>query len=198
MPTQLGEKHWYIVTTYSMHEAKTAENLRKRINSMNMQDYILRVLVAEQEVPVLKDGLPVIVTEKDGSTHPKTKTKNLFPGYIFVEMIMTDDSWYIVRNTPGVTGIAGSSGGGQKPTPVTNEEIEPVLKRMGMVDSSMYEHYHVGDTVKIIHGAMEGTEGVIQSIDQESGNVEVKTKFFGRDTLMTVDFSEITEADKQG
>ena len=122
MPAQLGEKQWYIVTTYSMHEAKTADNLKKRIVSMNMQDYILRVLVAEQEVPVLKDGLPT----------GKTKTKNLYPGYIFVEMIMTDDSWYIVRNTPGVTGIAGSSGGGQKPTPVTREEIEPVLKRMGM------------------------------------------------------------------
>ena len=146
-----------------------------------MQDYILRVLVAEQEVPVLKDGLPT----------GKTKTKNLYPGYIFVEMIMTDDSWYIVRNTPGVTGIAGSSGGGQKPTPVTREEIEPVLKRMGMIDSSMYDRYNVGDAVKVIHGPLEGTEGKIISINKETGECRVDTVFFGRSTPVDVDFSEI-------
>jgi transcriptional antiterminator NusG len=164
-----------------MHEAKTADNLKKRIVSMNMQDYILRVLVAEQEVPVLKDGLPT----------GKTKTKNLDPGYIFVEMIMTDESWYIVRNTPGVTGIAGSSGGGQKPTPVTREEIEPVLKRMGLIDSSMYDRYNVGDAVKVIHGPLEGTEGKIISIDKQTGACRVDTIFFGRSTPVDVDFSEI-------
>lgn len=178
---QLGEKQWYIVTTYSMHESKTAENLKKRIVSMNMQDQILRVLVAEQEVPVLKDGLPT----------GKTKTINLYPGYIFVEMIMTDQSWYIVRNTPGVTGIAGSSGGGQKPTPVTREEIEPVLKRMGMIDSSMYDRYNIGDKVKVIHGPLEGTEGTIISIDKDTGACRVDTVFFGRSTPVDVDFSEI-------
>ena len=181
MAAQLGEKQWYIVTTYSMHEAVTAENLRKRIHTMNMEDYILRVLVAEQEVPVLKDGLPT----------GKTKMKNLYPGYIFVEMIMTDQSWYIVRNTPGVTGIAGSSGGGQKPTPVSREEIEPVLKRMGMVDSSMYDRYNVGDAVKVIHGPLEGTEGKIISLDKETGACRVETIFFGRSTPVDVDFSEI-------
>ena len=181
MATQLGEKHWYIVTTYSMHESKTAENLKKRIVSMNMEDYILRVLVAEIDVPVLKDGLPT----------GKMKKKNLYPGYIFVEMIMTDESWYIVRNTPGVTGIAGSSGGGQKPTPVSREEIEPVLKRMGEIDNSMYERYHVGDLVKIIGGSLEGTEGTIISIDKESGLCRVETIFFGRTTPADVDFSEI-------
>lgn len=105
MPNQLAEKQWYIVTTYSMHESKTAANLIKRISTMNMEDLILRVLVAEIDVPKLdkETGLPT----------GKTVKKNLYPGYIFVEMIMTDESWYIVRNTPGVTGIAGSSGGGQ-------------------------------------------------------------------------------------
>lgn len=183
MANQLGEKQWYIVTTYSMHEAKTAENLRKRIDTMNMKDKILRVLVAEQEVPVYdkETGLPT----------GKTKIKNLYPGYIFVEMIMTDDSWYIVRNTPGVTGIAGSSGGGQKPTPVTREEIEPVLKRMGLVDESMYDRYNVGDAVKVIHGPLEGTEGKIVSIDKDTGNCRVETIFFGHPTPVDVDFSEI-------
>ncbi len=122
---QLGDKQWYIVTTYSKHEKRTAENLKKRIETMNMQDYIFRIIVAEQEVEEKDDnGLPT----------GKMKVENLFPRYIFVEMIMTDQSWYIVRNTPGVTGIVGSSGGGQKPTPITREAIEPVLKRMGMVE----------------------------------------------------------------
>ena len=181
MPAQLGEKQWYIVTTYSMHESKTADNLRKRIQSMNMQDFILRVIVAEQDVPVMKDGVPT----------GKTKKKNLYPGYVFVEMIMTDESWYVVRNTPGVTGIAGSSGGGQKPTPVTREEIEPVLTRMGMIDSSMYDRYNVGDLVKVIHGPLEGTEGKIISINKDTGECRVDTVFFGRSTPVDVDFSEI-------
>ena len=181
MAAQLGEKQWYIVTTFSMHESKTADNLVKRIHSMGMEDLILRVLVAEQDVPVLKDGLPT----------GKTKKKNLYPGYIFVEMIMTDESWYIVRNTPGVTGIAGSSGGGQKPTPVSREEIEPVLKRTGMIDSSMYDRYNVGDAVKVIHGPLEGTEGTIISIDKDTGACRVETIFFGRSTPVDVDFSEI-------
>ena len=181
MAAQLGDKQWYIINTYSQHETKTADNLKKRISTMNMQDYILRVIVAEQEVPVLKDGLPT----------GKTKMVNLYPGYIFVEMIMTDESWYIVRNTPGVTGIAGSGGGGQKPTPVTREEIEPVLKRMGMVDESMYDRYAVGDNVKVIHGPLEGTEGKIVSIDKETGACRVETVFFGRSTPVDVDFSEI-------
>lgn len=181
MATQLGEKHWYIVTTYSMHESKTADNLRKRIQSMGMEEYILRVLVAEVEVDVLKDGLPT----------GKKKMKNLYPGYIFVEMIMTDESWFIVRNTPGVTGIAGSSGGGQKPNPVTREEIEPVLKRMGEVDESMYDRYQVGDHVKFIAGTFEGGEGTIAAIDKETGAVRVETVFFGRVTPADVDFSEI-------
>ena len=193
MANNIGEKQWYIVTTYSMHEQKTADNLRKRIENMNMQDYILRVLVAEQQVPVLdKNGLPA--TEKDkktGEINPKMKLKNLYPGYIFVEMIMTDESWYIVRNTPGVTGIAGSSGGGQKPTPVTREEIEPVLKRMGEVDESMYDRYAVGDSVRVIHGPFEGTEGKIVSIDKDTGACRIETLFFGRSTPVDVDFSEI-------
>ena len=178
---QLGEKRWYIVTTYSQHENKVADNLRKRIQTMNLQDYIFNVLVAEQEVPVLKDGMPT----------GKTKMKNLFPGNIFVEMIMTDNSWYVVRNTPGVTGIAGSAGGGQKPTPVSREEIEPVLKRMDMVDSSMYDRYNVGDSVKVIRGPLEGTEGKILSIDKTTGACRIETIFFGRATPVDVDFSEI-------
>ena len=119
------------------------------------------------------------------------KIINLYPGYVFVEMIMTDESWFMIRNTPGVTGIAGSSGGGQKPTPVSSKEIETVLKRMGVVDNSMYEGYKEGDYVKIIHGTFAGTEGKITSIDKANGTVVVQTMFFGKATATEVEFSEI-------
>ena len=178
---KLGDKAWYVVSTYSTHERKVAYNLQKRVESMDLGDLIFRIVVVEQEVPVMKDGLPT----------GKTRMKNLYPGYVFVEMIMTDYAWYIVRNTPGVTGFVGSAGKGTKPFPVPREQIEPVLKRMGMVDESMYDRYAEGDYVKVIHGTLEGTEGKILSINRETGAVELETIFFGRTTKVEVDFSEI-------
>ena len=180
---ELGEKHWYIVTTYSQHERKVADNLTKRIETLGLGDYIFNVLVAEQEVPVMDraTGLPT----------GKTKMKNLFPGNIFVEMIMTDYAWYVVRNTPGVTGFVGSSGKGTKPFPVPREQIEPVLKRMGEIDADMFDRYSVDDYVKVIHGPLEGTEGRILSINRDTKVVELETIFFGRATKVEVDFSEI-------
>ena len=177
----LGEKAWYVVNTYSTHENKVKENLKRRVESMGLGDLIFRIIVAEQEVPVMKDGMPT----------DKTRMKNLYPGYVFVEMIMTDYAWYVVRNTPGVTGFVGSSGKGTKPFPVPREQIEPVLKRMGMIDESMYDRYVDGDLVKIIHGPFEGTEGHIMSINKDTGVVEVEAIFFGRPTKVEVDFSEI-------
>lgn len=178
---RLGEKAWFVVNTYSTHERKVADNLSRRVESMGIKDLVYRIIVAEQEVPVMKDGMPT----------DKTKKKNLYPGYVFVEMVMTDFAWYVVRNTPGVTGFVGSSGKGTKPFPVPREEIEPVLKRMGVVDESMYERYNVGNLIKVIHGPLEGTEGTILSIDRETGVVEVETIFFGRSTRVEVDFSDI-------
>ena len=178
---KLGDKAWYVVNSYSTHEKKVAENLRRRVESMGLQNLIFRIVVAEQEVPVMKDGLPT----------GKTRMKNLYPGYVFVEMIMTDYAWYVVRNTPGVTGFVGSSGKGTKPFPVPREQIEPVLKRIGMIDESMYDRYSDGDLVKIIHGPFEGTEGTILSINKDTGAVEIETVFFGRTTKVEVDFSEI-------
>ena len=178
---KLGDKAWYVVSTYSTHERKVAYNLQKRVESMGLEDLIFRIIVVEQEVPVMKDGLPT----------GKTRMKNLYPGYVFVEMIMTDYAWYIVRNTPGVTGFVGSAGKGTKPFPVPREQIEPVLKRMGMVDDSMYDRYSEGDYVKVIHGTLEGTEGRIISINRDTGAVEISATFFGRTTKTEVDFSEI-------
>jgi len=180
---KLGEKAWYVVNTYSTRENKVANYLRKRVESMGLEDLIFRIIVAEQEVPVMdrETGLPT----------NKTRMKNLYPGYVFIEMIMTDYAWYVVRNTPDVTGFVGSSGKGTKPFPVPREQIEPVLKRMGMVDESMYDRYEVGDKIKVIHGPLEGTEGTILSINKETGAVEVETVFFGRSTKIEVDFTEI-------
>ncbi len=177
----LGDKAWYVVNTYSTHEKKVAENLKRRVESMNLQDLVFRIIVAEQEVPVLKDGMP---TEK-------TRMKNLFPGYVFVEMVMTDYAWFVVRNTPGVTGFVGSSGKGTKPFPIPREQIEPVLKTMGMVDASMYDRYAENDNVKIIRGPFEGTEGRILSINRETGVVVVEAMFFGRASNVEVEFSNI-------
>ncbi len=180
---KLGEKAWYVVNTYSTHERKVANNLEKRVETMGLENLIYRIVVAEQEVPMMdrETGLP----------NGKTRMKNLYPGYVFVEMIMTDYAWYVVRNTPGVTGFVGSSGKGTKPFPVPREQIEPVLKRMGMIDASMYDRYSDGDLVKIIHGPFEGTEGHILSINRDTGVVEVEAVFFGRPTKVEVDFSEI-------
>ena len=177
----LIEKQWYVVNTYSSHENKVRDNLLARVESMNLQDYVFRIIVAEHEVPVMKNGQPT----------GKTKMKNLYPGYVFIEMIMTDESWYMVRNTPGVTGFIGSSGGGAKPFPVTREQIVPVLKRMGMIDAEMYNNYQVGDTVRVLNGTFEGSEGEIESINTETGEVSLSTIFFGRPTLITVKFSEV-------
>ena len=180
---KLGEKAWYVVNTYSTHERKVADNLKRRVESMGLEELIFRIIVAEQEVPVMdrETGLP----------SGKTRMKNLYPGYVFVEMIMTDYAWYVVRNTPGVTGFVGSSGKGTKPFPIPREQIEPVLKRMGEIDSDMFDRYNVDDYVKVIHGPLEGTEGRILSINRDTKVVELETIFFGRATKVEVDFSEI-------
>lgn len=180
---ELGEKAWFVVNTYSTREKKVADYLAKRCESMGIKDLVFRIIVAEQEVPVMdrETGLPT----------GKMRTKNLYPGYVFVEMIMTNYAWYVVRNTEGVTGFVGSSGKGTKPFPIPREQIEPVLKRIGVIDDTMYDRYQVGDYVRVIHGALEGTEGTILSINKENGAVELETVFFGRSTKAEVEFSEI-------
>lgn len=178
---KLGEKAWYVVNTYSTHENKVKDNLLRRVETMGLDKLIFRVIVAEIEVSVFKDGIDT----------GKKKLKNLYPGYVFIEMIMTDYAWYVVRNTPGVTGFVGSSGKGTKPFPVPREEIEPVLKRIGMVDASMFDRFNDGDLVRVIYGAFEGMEGTILNIDRETRTVKIQTVFFGRVTEAEVDFSEI-------
>lgn len=182
-----GTKQWYVVNTYSGRERAVADMLEKRKYTQNLENYILRIVVAETVEPGMKNGKP---TGKD-------VVKNLYPGYVFIEMIMTDDAWFMVRNTPDVTGFVGSSGKGTKPFPIPNEEIEPVLKRMNIIDENMFSNYKVGDHIRIISGSFENSEGTIESIDSETKKVSVSILFFGRPTTIEADFFEIELFDKK-
>ena len=175
------DKNWYVVNTYASHENKVKDNILRRIETMNMQDYIFRVIVAEYEEPVKKNGVPT----------GKTKMKNMYPGYIFIEMYMTDEAWYVVRNTPGVTGFIGSSGKATKPFPVPKEEIETVLKRMGLADASYFNEYEVGDTIRVVNGPLADQISTITAIDKEKGLVNISTVFFGRENNVQVSMNDI-------
>lgn len=181
MKEKYGEKQWYVVNCYSGHENKVKTNLERRIESMNMQDYIFQVVLVEEEVPVIREGKPT----------GKTRTKNTYPGYIYIEMIMTDYAWWVVRNTPGVTGFVGSSGGGTKPIPVTKEEINTVLKKKGIVSKDMYAEYIVGTQVRVLRGPLMGSTGIIVAVDTEHDLVSVNATLFGRITNVELDFADI-------
>lgn len=183
MTNNLGEKAWYAVNTFAGQENRVADALKRRVDSLNLQDIVFRIIVAEHDVEKEK--------VKRGETTTVIVKENLYPGYVFVEMIMTDDAWYIVRNTQGVTGFVGSSGKGTKPFPIPADQIEAVLKRMGVIDSDMYDRYAIGDLVKITTGPFADTTGDILEINKETGQIKVEIVFFGRVTPMVFDFSEI-------
>ena len=173
------EKEWYVVNTYSGHENKVKEKLDMRSQSLDMQDNIFRVIVPEETV----------VEEKDGVT--KEKTKKMFPGYILVEMVMSDEAWYVVRNTPGVTGFIGSSGKGAKPTPLQPYEVDKILNNMGMSRIDVDKELEAGAKVKIISGPFSGMIGVIDSVDAVNNKVNLNVDLFGQETSVEVAISEI-------
>lgn len=173
------QKEWYVVNTYSGHENKVKEKLEMRASSMGLEDYIFRVVVPEQKE----------VDEKG-----KEKAKKMFPGYILVEMVMTDEAWFVVRNTPGVTGFIGSSGKGAKPFPLTPDEVDRILETMGMNRIEIDTDLAVDDAVKIINGPFEGMYGKIRSIDKENANLEVALDLFGQETLVELAINEIEKA----
>ena len=173
------EKQWYVVHTYSGYENKVKANLEKRVETMGMQDKIFRVIVAEQEETDIKDG------------KKKTVVRKTFPGYVLVELIMTDDSWYVVRNTPGVTGFIGSSGGGAKPTPLLPEEVDFILREMGMSSAKVDFDYEMGELVEVLEGPITHFQGKIEEIDYEKEKVKVSVDMFGRETNMELDFIQI-------
>lgn len=176
------EKEWYVVNTYSGHENKVKEKLEMRASSMGMEDYILRIVVPEQTVVEIKDGVQ------------KEKVSKMFPGYILVEMIMTDDAWFVVRNTPGVTGFIGSSGKGAKPFPLTPQEVDKILGNMGLSRLDIGNEISIGDSVRVINGAFANMYGKVRNIDLAEQKLEVALDLFGQETIVEVDFVEIEKS----
>ena len=173
------DKKWYVVNTYSGHENKVKEKLEMRTVSMGMEDYIFRVIVPEEKV----------IEEKNGVK--KEKIKKLFPGYILVEMIMTDEAWFVVRNTPGVTGFIGSSGKGAKPFPLQPYEVDKILNDMGMSRLEVNTDLKEGTLVKVISGPFSRMEGKVDSVDKDNNKLIVLLDLFGQETSVEVEFSQI-------
>lgn len=178
MPKQevIQEKNWYVIHTYSGYEDAVARNLKQRIESLDMEDKIFQVLVPKEKKIRIKNGKRKAIEEK------------IYPGYVLVEMIVMDDSWYVVRNTPNVTGFVGS---GTTPIPVSKQEIDYLQKRMG--DDTPQYHIEVeeGDAVKIVDGPFKDFDGKVSDIDQERGKVKVFVNMFGRDTPVELDSLQI-------
>ncbi len=176
------DKQWYVVNTYSGHENKVKEKLEMRAESMDMQDYIFRVIIPEEKVVEVKDGVT------------KEKIKKMFPGYILVEMVMTDKAWYVVRNTPGVTGFIGSSGKGAKPTPLQPYEVDKILGNMGISRMNVDTELSEGAKVKIIAGPFQGMFGTVESVDLPTQKVNLTVDLFGQETSVEVELSQIEKA----
>jgi len=175
------EKEWYVVNTYSGHESKVKEKIETKTESMGMQDYIYRVIIPETTEVEVKDGVK------------KEKTKKMFPGYILVEMVMSDEAWYIVRNTPGVTGFIGSSGKGAKPTPLLPQEIDRILVNMGMSRVNVEDDLKVGDSVSIVDGPFKGMMGKVDNIDTENNRLNILIDLFGQETSVDVELFQVNK-----
>ena len=176
------QKEWYVVNTYSGHENKVKEKLEMRASTMGMEDYIYRVVVPEQKEVEVKDG------------ETKEKVKKMFPGYILVEMVMSDEAWFIVRNTPGVTGFIGSSGRGAKPFPLTPQEVDKILGSMGMSRLEIGNELNVDDMVKVISGPFSGMFGKVKKINMENQEIEVALDLFGQETIVELKLTEVERA----
>ncbi|TAL18987.1 transcription termination/antitermination protein NusG [Patescibacteria group bacterium] len=178
MPKQVAQhgRRWYAIHTYSGYEENVSSNLRARIDSMGMQDKIFNILIPKEKKIKIKNGKRKVVEEK------------IFPGYVLVEMVVTDDSWYVVRNTPNVTGFIGT---GTNPTPVAEEEIKTLQKRMGVEEPQYKIDVEVGDPVRINDGPFKGFEGKVSDVDEERGKIKVLVNMFGRETPVELDFLQI-------
>ena len=176
------EKLWYVVNTYSGHEYKVKEKLESKIESMGLQDNIFRIVIPETTEVEVKDGVQ------------KEHKKKMFPGYILVEMNMSDESWYIVRNTPGVTGFIGSSGKGAKPTPLLPQEIDKILANMGMSRVKLESEMAIGDKVNIVDGPFKGMSGKVDTIDTENNRLNVLIDLFGQETPVEVELFQVNKA----
>lgn len=171
-----GERHWYAIHTYAGYENAVARNLRQRIDSLNMQDKIFNVLVPTEKKIKVKGGKRVEEEEK------------VYPGYILVDMIVTDDSWFVVRNTPRVTGFVGS---GVHPVPLTEKEIAQLMGRMDTTSVKHEINLAPDDAVKIADGPFKDMEGKVAEVDTERGKVKVLVAMFGRETPVELDFLQV-------
>jgi transcriptional antiterminator NusG len=175
----MEDRRWYVCQTYSGYENSVKLNLERRIESMQMEDKIFQVMIPEE-----------IRQEKKADGTIKEKLVKIFPGYVFIEMCVTDDSWFVVRNTPGVTGFLGSSGGGTKPVPLPPEEILPILKKAGLIEVPTFD-IAVGEKIRVITGPFRDQIGAVDSIDQEKQELTVLVDMFGRQTPVELSFEDI-------
>jgi transcriptional antiterminator NusG len=173
------DKLWYVVHTYSGYENRVKENLEKRVESMDMKDFIFRVLVPTIEETVHKDGKTKVVQRR------------LYPGYVMVEMVQSDDSWYVVRNTPGVTGFVGSTGSGSKPTPLKPEEVDGIFKSIGIEEPLPQIDFELKEVVKINYGPFADFVGTIEEIFYDKYKLRVSVNMFGRETPVELDFTQV-------
>jgi len=170
-------RHWYVIHTYSGYENKVKQNLMHRIETMEMQEQIFRVIVPTEEEIEIKNG------------QRRTVHKKVFPGYVLVQMRMNDNSWYVVRNTPGVTSFVGH---GNRPTPLEDSEVKAILKQMEEEAPKVRVSYQVGQAIKITDGPFTDFEGIVDAIDHERGRVRVLVSFFGREAPVELDFLQVT------
>lgn len=173
------QRAWYVVHCYSGYENKVRHNLEQRIETMGMKDKIFDVVIPTQEEIEVKDG------------KRRTVERHVFPGYVLVNMIMTEESWYVVRNTPGVTGFVGM---GNQPTPLRHEEVAQILKRMEAEAPHVKVTFKVGERVRIVDGPFNDFRGTVAEIDQERNKVRVMVNFFGRETPVELDFLQVEKA----
>jgi len=173
---QEGRRGWYVIHTYSGYEDQVAESLRQRIQSFKMQDFIFDVLVPTEKQIEIKNGKRKVVERK------------VFPGYVLVEMNVTDDSWYVVRNTPNVTGFVGL---GIRPTPMGHDEVERIKKRMGVDEPKYKIELKIDDLVKITDGPLKNFEGKVTEVDEDKGKIKVTVNMFGRETPVNLDSLQV-------
>lgn len=171
-----SDANWFVIHTYSGYEDRVANNLRQRIESLDMEDKIFQVLVPTKKTIEYKDG------------NKKEIKKRIFPGYVLVEMTLTDDSWYVVRNTPNVTGFVGI---GNKPTPLGDTEVKKILKTMGKEAPDFKVDFEMGDSVEILSGPFAKFVGKVNEIDDDRGKVTVLVSVFDRETPMELNFTQV-------
>lgn len=176
-PNQVPEEaRWYVVHTYSGYENKVRQNLEQRIRSMGVVDRIFHVLVPSEEEIEIRDG------------QRRTVQRKIFPGYILVQMLLSDETWHVVRHTPGVTGFVGP---GSNPVPLPEHEVQAILKQIEAEAPKIRVEFTIGQAVRIVDGPFSDFEGVVDEIDQEKGKVRVLVSFFGRETPIELDFMQI-------